>query len=354
MTTALNNQLDTPPIIVIPGDGVGPEVIGEAVATLDAFGLGLSFDVFEHVTAETYLRTGTALSDADFEKVRSSGLVLLGAVGDPRTDRTPYARSVLLRIRFELDLYVNQRPARLLHGRFSPLREGAPRAIDCVVVRENTEGLYTGIGGTLRAGTGDEVALDVEVNTRLGVERVLDHAFGLARRSVCLVDKANAVPNGGRLWQRAWEEVRRRHPDVATFHEYVDAAAMKLVSEPERFDVIVTNNSYGDILSDIAAEVAGGVGTAASANINPRTGAGLFEPIHGTAPDLAGTGRANPVGAVLSAALLLERLGCAAESEALRKGVEDAVLAGRCTPDLGGSLDTGRAGAAIRSAAGLR
>ncbi len=231
----------------------------QAVATLDAMGLGLVFEVLDHVNAKTYLKTGTALSDDDFERIQRSSRVLLGAVGDPQTDKTPYARRVVLRIRSELDLYVNKRPARLLHDRLSPLHEGMPRAINCVVVRENTEGLYVGIGGALREGTEDAVVMDVEVNTHYGVRRVLDYAFDIARTSVCMVDKANAVPNGGRLWQRCWTEAAQRHPGVESWHEYVDAAAMKLVSEPDRFDVIVTNNTYGDILSDIAAEIAGGI-----------------------------------------------------------------------------------------------
>lgn len=342
------------PTIVIPGDGIGPEVTEQAIATLDAMGLGLVFEVLDHVNAKTYLKTGTALSDDDFERIRRSSRVLLGAVGHPQTDKTPYARRVLLRIRSELDLYVNKRPARLLHDRFSPLHEGMPRGIDCVVVRENTEGLYVGIGGALRESTDDAVAMDVEVNTHYGVRRVLDYAFDIARTSVCMVDKANAVPNGGRLWQRCWTEAAQRHPGVESWHEYVDAAAMKLVSEPDRFDVIVTNNTYGDILSDIAAEIAGGIGTAASANINPLTGAGLFEPVHGTAPDIVGTGTANPVGAILSGALLLESLGQPAEAEALRKAVAATVLAGRCTPDLGGTLSTHEAAAAIRAELGVR
>jgi 3-isopropylmalate dehydrogenase len=342
------------PIIVIPGDGIGPEVTEQALRTLDALGLGLEFELFDHVNAETFLATGTALTDSDFERVRASGQVLLGAVGDPRTDGTPYARGVLLRIRFELDLFVNHRPARLLDERLSPLRAGTPRGIDCVIVRENTEGLYAGIGGTLRAGTDQEVAMDVEVGTCLGVSRVLDYAFGIARTGVCMVDKANAVPNGGRLWQRCWAAAQRAHPQVPASHEYVDAAAMKLVSDPARFDVIVAGNSHGDILSDLAAEVAGGLGTAASANINPLTGAGLFEPVHGSAPDLAGSGTANPVGAILSGALLLDRLGYGAEAQALGRAVETAVRAGRCTRDLGGTLSTGQAAAAIRAELGVR
>jgi 3-isopropylmalate dehydrogenase len=303
----------------------------------------------DHINADTFLRTGTAMSDADFARVREAGLVLFGAIGDPRVAGTDYARSVLLRLRFDLDLYVNQRPARLLHPRLSPLREGTARDIDCVIVRENTEGLYTGVGGTLRGGTAQEVAIDADVSTCFGVSRVLEYAFTIARRGVCMVDKSNAVRFGGRLWQRCWATARAAHPGVPTAHRYVDVAAMQLVSDPEQFDVIVTNNSYGDILSDISAEVAGGLGGAASANINPETRAGLFEPVHGTAPDIIGRGVANPLAAILSGAMLVDWLGHTAAAQALREAVSATVAAGDCTPDIGGSLSTEQAGAALRA-----
>ncbi|MEU7688726.1 isocitrate/isopropylmalate family dehydrogenase, partial [Streptomyces spectabilis] len=217
-------------IAVIPGDGIGPEVTDQAVRTLDVLGFGLVFDVLDHVNADTYLKTGTALSDADFDRIAASGAALLGAVGDARAD-TAYARGVLLRLRFALDLYVNYRPARLMHDRFSPLRDASRRPIDCVVIRENTEGLYTGIGGRLRPSTSQEVAIDSEISTRHGVTRILDFAFSVARRSVCMVDKSNAVRHGGALWQDCWALARGRRPDVQTSHEYVDAAVMKLVHD---------------------------------------------------------------------------------------------------------------------------
>ncbi|AGL19073.1 isocitrate/isopropylmalate dehydrogenase family protein [Actinoplanes sp. N902-109] len=339
-------------ITVIPGDGIGPEVIEQALPCLDALGLGLTFDVLDHVNAGTYLATGTALTDTDFERVRSSAALLFGAIGDPRVTTTEYGRGVLLRLRFELELYVNQRPAQLLHPRLSPLREGPAREIDCVIVRENTEGLYAGIGGRLRPDTVHEMAVDTDVSTYLGVTRVLRHAFGIARRGVCLVDKSNAVRFGGRLWQRCWAEAKRAHPGVPATHRYVDTAAMELVSDPAQFDVIVTNNSYGDILSDIAAQVAGGLGAAASANLNPDTGFGLFEPVHGSAPDIAGKGIANPIGAILSGALLVEQLGHPVAAKALRSAVRSAVLAGDCTPDLGGTRTTAQAGAAVLAVLG--
>ncbi|NUT48890.1 MAG: isocitrate/isopropylmalate dehydrogenase family protein [Saccharothrix sp.] len=333
-------------ITVLPGDGIGPEVVEQALLVLEAVEPGLRPDVLDHVNAGTFLATGVALSEADVRRVGDSAGCLLGAVGDPRVDGTSYARDVLLRLRSSLDLYVNYRPARLLHDRLSPLREPARRGIDCVVVRENSEGLYAGIGGTLRD---DEVAVDTEITTYRGVARVVDFALSAATRSVCVVDKANAVPNGGAVWRRCRREAAARRPDLEVTHQYVDAMAMRLVTDPTAFDVIVTNNSHGDILSDVTAALAGGLGVAASANLNPDSGFALCEPVHGSAPDIAGSGTANPVGAILSAALLLDRLGHADAARAVRRAVDDAVARSRCTPDLGGSLDTAAAGAAIRA-----
>ncbi|MGC4746979.1 isocitrate/isopropylmalate dehydrogenase family protein [Micromonospora sp. DT201] len=337
-------------ITVIPGDGIGPEVTEQAVAVLDGMRLGLDFDVLSHVNADHFLATGVALSDRDFRRVAESRSTLLGAVGDPRVTSSEYARGVLLRLRFELDLYVNHRPARLFDSRLSPLRDAKARNIDCVIVRENTEGLYVGIGGALRPGDAQAIAVDTEVNTHYGISRVIDYAFSIARRGVCLVDKSNAVRYGGGLWQRCWKEARERHPEVSVRHLYVDVAAMKLVSEPASFDVIVTNNSYGDILSDLAAEIAGGIGTAASANINPATGYGLYEPVHGSAPDIAGTGAANPIAAILSAALMLARINLPEAAGALEAAVHSTVVNGECTPDLGGTLTTKEVGAAVLDA----
>ncbi|SFB04774.1 3-isopropylmalate dehydrogenase [Amycolatopsis marina] len=334
-------------VAVVPGDGVGPEVIDQALRVLDSLGLGLSFDVLDQINAERFRRTGVAMSHEEMVRISSARRVLLGAIGDPRVQQTGYARNVLLRLRFELDLYVNHRPAVLLDDRLSPLRDPARRSIDCVVVRENTEGAYIGSGGVLRSGTPQEIAIDNDISTRHGVSRVLGYAFSVARRSVCMVDKSNAVPFGGGLWQQCWADARSAHPGLASSHLYVDAAAMKLIQDPTAFDVIVTNNSYGDILSDVTSQLAGGLGTAASANLNPEQGVGLFEPVHGSAPDIAGQGIANPVGAVLSAALMLDHLGRGAEGDALRGAVRKAVSARRCTPDLGGQLGTEDAGAAI-------
>ncbi|MEV8311850.1 isocitrate/isopropylmalate dehydrogenase family protein [Streptomyces flavidovirens] len=337
-------------LAVIPGDGIGPEVIEQALKTLEALGAGLDIDLLDHVNAERYLADGVGLSDMDLDRIRSSDGVLLGAVGDARVAHTDYVRSVLLRLRFELDLYVNHRPAKLLDDRLSPLRDETKRAVDCVVVRENTEGLYAGVGGVLRPQTPFEVTMDAEINTHYGVSRIIDYAFSVARSSVCMIDKSNAVPFGGQLWQRYWREAAARHPDIETSHLYMDAAVMKLVEDPTRYDVIVANNSHGDILSDLTAQLAGGLGTAASANINPASNFGLYEPVHGTAPDIAGRGLANPIGAILSAALMLDRFGHVEWAQAVRRAVATVIERRRVTPDLGGTLCTEDAGAAIRGA----
>ncbi|MFF2116832.1 isocitrate/isopropylmalate dehydrogenase family protein [Kitasatospora sp. NPDC058184] len=337
-------------ISVIPGDGIGPEVVESALGLVDAFGLGLDVDVLDHVGAERYRREGVALGEADLARVAASGAVLLGAIGRPDLEHTGYVREVLLELRYAFDLYANYRPVRLWHDRLSPLRDPARRALDCVIVRENTEGLYSGIGGNLRASSDHEVAVDADVNTRHGVSRILDFAFATARREVCLVDKANAVRAGGRLWQECWRRAAERHPGAATRHLYVDAAAMKLVTEPERFDVIVASNSHGDILSDLAAALAGGIGLAPSASLNPESGFGMFEPVHGSAPDIAGRGVANPFACLLTAALLLRHLGHDTEAAATEAAVAGSIAAGRTTPDLGGTLSTREATRAVLAA----
>ncbi|MGI8664449.1 MAG: isocitrate/isopropylmalate dehydrogenase family protein [Jatrophihabitans sp.] len=338
-------------ITVIPGDGVGPEVIEQALMVIEATGVGLQFAVFDDINADRYLATGVAMSQQEFEAVRASDSVLFGAIGDPRVRSTDYARSVLLRMRNELGLYVNLRPARLADDRLNPLRD-AHRRIDCLIVRENSEGLYGGIGGLLRSGTGDELAIDTDISTYLGVSRIIDYAFSIARQKVCMVDKSNAVPHGGTLWQRCWAEACAKHPDLITSHLYVDAAAMRLVTDPESFEVIVTNNSYGDILSDLAGVLAGGIGTCGSANLNPLTGFGLYEPVHGSAPDIAGRGVANPIGAILSAAMMLDTLGWPAEAAAISAAVKRCIANGSVTADLGGSLGTREAGLAVRAGLG--
>ncbi|MGW2642501.1 isocitrate/isopropylmalate dehydrogenase family protein [Streptomyces sp. NPDC001348] len=337
-------------ITVIPGDGIGPEVVECALQVLDTLGVGLSVDVLDQIGADRYRREGLAMSETDLARVAAGSAVLLGAIGQPDLEETDYVRGVLMRLRQSFDLYANYRPVRLWHDRLSALRASTSRTLDCVIVRENTEGLYSGIGGNLRTSSPHEVAIDADVNTWHGVSRILDFAFATARREVCLVDKANAVRAGGRLWQECWRRTAERHPGTATRHLYIDAAAMKLVTEPDRFDVIVASNSYGDILSDLAAALVGGIGLAPSASLNPETGFGLFEPVHGSAPDIAGKGIANPFACLLTTGLLLRHLGYESEAAAIEAAVAASIAAGRVTPDLGGSLSTRQVTGAVVAA----
>jgi 3-isopropylmalate dehydrogenase len=338
-----------PTVAVIGGDGIGPEVTHVTVDVLQALGLGLDFDHLTEVSAQRFLASGTTLTEDEVGRLRDADAIFLGAIGDPRVTSPDYARGVVLRLRAELGLYANVRPARLFADRLSPLGNPDSREIDLIVVRENNEGLYAGVGGVLRAGTPDEVAVDEEINTYLGVSRIIEYAFSVARRSVCMVDKSNAVKFGGQLWQRCWAKACERHRDVDCSHLYVDAAAMKLVENPSAFDVLVTNNSYGDILSDLTAVLAGGIGFTPSANVNPQTRRAMFEPVHGSAPDLAGKAQANPVGAILSGAMLLDFLGHQQEARAVRDAVQRTVTLGRCTPDAGGDLSTVEVGRAVLS-----
>jgi 3-isopropylmalate dehydrogenase len=298
---------------IIAGDGIGPEVVAEARKVLDAAGLAVEAVDYD-LGGARYLRTGEVLPDSVLDELRGLDAVLLGAVGTPDVPPGVLERGLLLRMRFELDLYVNLRPVRLLPGAPTPLAGKGPEDIDLVVIRENTEGAYAGEGGFLRKGTAAEVATQGSVNTRGGVERCLRYAFELARtrprRHLTLVHKTNVMTYAGDLWQRAFTELSAGYPDVATAYAHVDAACLYLVESPERFDVVVTDNLFGDILTDLGAAVAGGMGLAASGNLNPpREAPSLFEPVHGSAPDIAGTGRANPLAAILSAAMLADFLG---------------------------------------------
>jgi 3-isopropylmalate dehydrogenase len=250
-------------------------------------------------------------------------------------------------MRFELDLYVNLRPARLYDDRLSPLRDPARRPIDLLIVRENTEGLYVGMGGRFRRGTEHEVAIQEDLNTHHGVTRIIEHGFSRATRSLCMVDKSNAMGHAGGLWQDRWKWLKAEHPDIRTRHLYVDAAAMELVRDPTQFDVIVTGNLFGDILSDLTASLIGGMGIAPSANVNPDTGRGLFEPVHGSAPNIAGQGIVNPLGAILTAGMMVEHLGNAEAAKRIEDAVIGAIRSGECTRDLGGSLTTSEAGDAV-------
>ncbi|MDP9453532.1 MAG: 3-isopropylmalate dehydrogenase [Actinomycetota bacterium] len=314
---------------VIAGDGIGPEVVAEALKVVAASGVDL--DVVDHdLGARRFLATGEVLPDAELEALRCHDAILLGAVGDPRVAPGVLERGLLLRLRFALDLYVNLRPSLV-----PPL--------DLVVVRENTEGVYAGEGGALRKGTPHEVATQGSVNTRMGVERCVRFAFQLAatrpRHHLTLVHKTNVLSFAGDLWQRTFDEVAAEHADVATAYVHVDAACIHLVEAPERFDVIVTDNLFGDILTDLAGALAGGIGMAASANLNPaRTGPSLFEPVHGSAPDLVGTGRANPVAAVRSAAMMLEFLGETDAAARITKAVADPVGLTGSTSEIGDTI----------------
>ena len=333
-------------IAVLPCDGAGKEVVPEAIKVLHAAGADLEFEEFD-VNADAYLRNGVPITDEIWVQVAKADSILFGAVGDPRVNDSNYLAGVLLRLRFELDLYVNLRPAKLYDDRLSPLRREDRRNVDLMVVRENTEGLYVGMGGRFKKGTEDEIAIQEDVNTHLGVTRVLEHAFQIAKSEVVMVDKSNAMTYAGGLWQERWKAVAANHPKVKTRHLYVDAASMQLVKDPSQFDVIVTGNLFGDILSDLTAELIGGMGIAPSANINPKTGRGLFEPVHGTAPDIAGKGIVNPIGAILSASMMVRHLGIPEMANAIEGAVESAIRAGETTRDLGGNLSTSECGDAV-------
>lgn len=338
-------------IAVIPGDGIGPEVVRQALKVLsamrDAGAVPCEWDELPY-GADHYLQTGIALPpDEPARLSREYDALLVGAFGDPRIPDESHARGILLRLRTELDLYINFRPARLLAPRLSPLRTLDDRGIDLVIFRENTEGAYSGLGATYRPGAPEEVGIVVDVNTRRCVERLVRAAFEWARSRgrtrVTLADKANAMPEAHGVWRRRFAEIAEEYPDLESEHRYVDALCMELVREPGRFDVIVAPNLLGDILSDLAAEIVGGPGLAPSANLHPgRTG--LFEPVHGSAPAIAGHDLANPCAAILSAALMLEELGWSEAAETARAAIADAIAAGETTRDLGGELGTGAAG----------
>jgi 3-isopropylmalate dehydrogenase len=338
-------------IAVIPGDGIGKEVTAEAVKVLEAAAAvsGARIDLQTLPWgADHYLSTGITIPPNGYAMLRDDfQAVLLGALGDPRVPDNRHTRDILLGIRFELDLYVNYRPVRLLDDRLCPLKDRGTRDVNFVVFRENTEGAYVGVGGRFKAGTDDEIAIQEEINTFKGVNRIIRHAFEYARahglRKVCMADKSNAMVQGHALWQRVFREVSAEYPDLEATHMYVDALAMFMVKDPGLFQVIVTNNMFGDIVTDIGGALQGGLGMAASGNIHPgRTS--LFEPVHGSAPPLAGKNVANPMGAMLSAALLLETLGKPDASQLIERGVEAAVLANQTTPDIGGKLGTKEVG----------
>jgi 3-isopropylmalate dehydrogenase len=341
-------------IAVIPGDGIGPEVVREAVRVLkhlqETKGLELKFVDFDW-GAEKYLRDGVTLPEGALEMLTVDfDAILAGAFGDPRVASNKHAEDILLGMRRGLDLYINLRPVRLLHDRLTPLANRKTEDIDFVVFRENTEGAYVAAGGFLKHGTADEIALQDEVNTRRGVERIIVAAFEYARangrKRVTMADKSNVQRFGGDLWQRVFKEVAAGYPEITTNHQYVDAMAMYMVLDPSQYDVIVSNNLFGDILTDLGAAIQGGLGLAASGNIHPGK-VSLFEPVHGSAPPLAGKGIANPIGSILTSAMMLEYLGFQTLSKEIDAAVRAAISAKETTRDLGGHLSTEEAGTAI-------
>jgi len=337
-------------LAVIGGDGIGPEVTAEALKVLRAAAPEVTFAVTDYdLGARRWHRTGETLPDAVLEEIRGHDAILLGAVGDPSVPSGVLERGLLLRLRFELDHYVNLRPVRLYPGVASPLAKGSPETIDMVVVREGTEGPYTGAGGFMRRGTPEELATQESLNTRFGVERVARYAFEQAierpRKKLTLVHKTNVLTFAGDLWQRTVDSLAKEYPEVSVDYQHVDAASMFFVTQPERFDVIVTDNLFGDILTDLGAAVAGGIGLAASGNINPaRKYPSMFEPVHGSAPDIAGQSKADPTAAILSAALLCSHLGLPGEAAKIEQAVADDVIerqgewAARTTVEVGDDI----------------
>ncbi|WP_399893392.1 3-isopropylmalate dehydrogenase [Streptomyces sp. BBFR51] len=319
-------------LAVIGGDGIGPEVTAEALKVLRAAAPDISLDTTEYdLGARLWHRTGETLPKRVVEELHEHDAILLGAIGDPSVPPGIIDRGVLLQLRFELDHYVNLRPVKLLPGVTSPLAKGTPETIDMVVIRENTEGVYTGAGGVIRGGTPQEIATQESYNTAFGVERVARYAFSVAasrpRRKLTLVHKTNVLTYAGELWQRIVEALGAEFPDVTVDYQHVDAATMFFVTQPERFDVVLTDNMFGDILTDLGAAIVGGIGLAASGNLNPSKAApSMFEPVHGSAPDIAGKSKANPTAAILSAAMLLSHLGHAEAAARIEAAVAEDLL----------------------------
>jgi 3-isopropylmalate dehydrogenase len=341
-------------IAVIPGDGIGGEVIAEALKVLRTLS-ELSGKKIETVEfdygAERYLREGVSLPPDALERFRSEfNAILLGALGDPRIPDMKHATDILFGIRFGLDLYANIRPVKLLDRRMSPLKGTIESDIDFTVFRENTEDLYVGIGGLFKKDTPDEFAIQEGVTTRKGVQRILEAAFDFAvkrgLKRLTMSDKSNALRFSGDLWQRVFGEVSQKYPQIEAEHIFIDALTMMLVKEPSRFEVIVTSNMFGDIITDLGAQLQGGLGLAASGNINPNSGS-MFEPVHGSAPKYAGRNVANPFAAILSTQMMLEHLGFEKEGALIEAAIRECIREDECTPDIGGNLGTRESGDAI-------
>ena len=344
-------------IAVIPGDGIGQEVIPQAVKVIQASGADVEFSEFDW-GADRYLRDGMTVPPDGFAMLgRDFDAILAGAFGDPRVKTNIHAKEILLGMRFQMDLYANVRPVRLLDATLCPLKGVEPKDLDFVVIRENTEGVYTDAGGVFKQGTPDEIAIQEDINTRKGVERIIRYAFEYCERhrkldgsargrvpgQVIMCDKSNAMTHAGGLWQRVFKEVGGEFPQITAQHMYVDALCLQLVRDPRPFDVIVTNNMFGDIITDLAAGLQGGLGMAASGNIHPGK-TSMFEPVHGSAPPIAGKNVANPFGAILTAAMMLGHLGLAKEAEKIEAAILEAVRQKKTTQDVGGTLGTREAG----------
>jgi len=340
-------------IAVIPGDGIGQEVIPQAVRVIEASGASVELTHLDW-GAERYLIDGmTVPPDAFTMLARDFDAILVGAIGDPRVPSNIHAKEILLGMRFKMDLYANVRPVRLLDAALCPLKNIEPKDVDFVVIRENTEGVYVDVGGCFKQDTPDEVAVQEDVNTRKGVERIIRYAFeycerhtkqdGTQRQRVLMADKSNVLTNAHGLWQRVFKEVSGEYPQITAQHMYVDALCLQMVRDPRQLDVIVTNNMFGDIITDLAAGLQGGLGMAASGNIHPgRTS--MFEPVHGSAPPIAARNVANPFGAILTAAMMLGHLGMTAEAVKIEQTVLEAVREKKTTQDVGGKLGTREAG----------
>jgi 3-isopropylmalate dehydrogenase len=341
-------------VAIVPGDGIGVDVTREAVKVLEAAAGASGIDLVTASfpwSADHYLKTGESLPKGAFDDLRGNyDAIFMGAFGDPRVPDMAHARDILLGARFVLDLYVNYRPIRCLDERLNPLKGHKAADVDFVIFRENTEGSYAGTGGNFKKGTPDEVALQEDISTRKGVERIVRHAFEFAKARgktrVCMSDKSNAMRYVGDLWQRTFWAVASEYPDIDASHLYVDALCMQMVKSPSQFQVVVTNNMFGDIATDLGAVLQGGLGMAASGNLHPGR-VSMFEPVHGSAPKYAGTGKANPFGAILTMGLLFEHLGHEAQARAIEAAVVECLKAGQCTQDVGGDLSTGAAGDAV-------
>jgi 3-isopropylmalate dehydrogenase len=340
-------------IAVIPGDGIGKEVIPQAINVIQATGATVDFTSFDW-GADRYLADKVTVPTDGFATLaRDFDAILVGAFGDPRVPSNIHAKEILLGMRTRMDLYANVRPVRLMDASLCPLKNIEPKDIDFVVIRENTEGVYGDVGGVFKQGTPDEVAIQEDINTRKGVERIIRYAFdyclsnkkldGSPRKRVLMCDKSNAMTHAGSLWQRVFKEVAAEYPQIETQHMYVDALCMQMVRDPRSFDVIVTNNMFGDIITDLAAGLQGGLGMAASGNLRPGH-TSLFEPVHGSAPPIAGKNIANPFGAILTAAMMLAHLGMTSEARKIDAAVLEAVRQKKTTSDIGGTLGTLEAG----------